>query len=344
VQADRRRQAVAGTDHAPADAGRRRRASAAGAVSALLGVVLFAWFIERVGAAEIWGGLRQVGWGLLAIVAIAGLRFLARATAWSLCLEPPHRLSIGQAFAGVVSGDSFGNLTPLGPLVGEPAKAAFVRRGVPLAPALTALAVENVIYTLSVAAMIAASMIALLFSFELPGTLRHASEAAVAAILLGLFAALWVLWRRPRILSRVFAALSPEGSAAHAKLDRVRGLEQEVYTFAARRRHLVAPILACEIGFHALGVLEVHVTWWLMQGSPPPLLTSFILEGANRLITVVFKFVPLQLGVAELGTGAFTTLLGYGPAPGATLAIVRKARIIVWTAVGTLLFVRRGFR
>lgn len=325
-------------------AGARGRISAAGAVTSVLGVALFAWFIQRVGPSEIWAGLRQIGWGLLVIVAIGGLRFLARATAWALCLEPPHRLSLPGAFAAVVSGDSFGNLTPLGPLVGEPAKAAFVREGVPLAPALTALAVENLIYTLSVAAMIAAAMIALLFSFELPLPFRHASEAAVAGILAALAISLWVLWQRPRIVSRVLAALAPHGSAIHSKLDHVRVLEQDVFTFATRRRAALVPILSCELGFHALGVLEVHVTWWMMQGAPPPLLTSFILEGANRLITVVFKFVPLQLGVAELGTGAFTTLLGYGPAPGATLAIVRKARILVWTAVGTLLFVRRGLR
>jgi hypothetical protein len=308
----------------------------------VVGVALFAWFIQRVGASEVWSGLRQIGWGLIAIVAIGGLRFLARAVAWALCVEPPHRLAIGDAFAAVVSGDSFGNLTPLGPLVGEPAKAAFVRGGVPLAPALTAIAIEALLYTLSVAAMIAAAMIALLFSFELPGRLRHASEAAVAAILAGLAVALWILWRRPRLVSRALAAVAPGGSAIHSKLDDVRALEQEIYTFATRRRAALLPILACELAFHALGVLEVHVTWWLMQGEAPPLLTSFILEGANRLITVVFKFVPLQLGVAELGTGAFTTLLGYGPAPGATLAIVRKARIIIWTAIGTLLLVRRG--
>ena len=53
-------------------------------------------------------------------------------------------------------GDALGNLTPLGPLVSEPAKAAFVRGRVPLGPALTALAIENMLYTLSVAAMIAA--------------------------------------------------------------------------------------------------------------------------------------------------------------------------------------------
>jgi hypothetical protein len=318
--------------------------SAAGVITSALGVALFAWFVQRVGPSEIWAGLRQVGWGLLLIVSIAGLRFLARAAGWAVCLESPHSLSLRDAFAAVLAGDSFGNLTPLGPLVGEPAKAAFVRGGVPLSSALTALAVENLVYSLSVAAMIAAAMMALLFSFELPGTFRHASEAAVAAILAALGVALWVLWRRPRIVSRGLGALAPDGSTLESKLDRVRALEHEVFTFASRRRAALVPLVAAELGFHALGVLEVHVTWWMMQGAPPPLLTSFILEGANRLITVVFKFVPLQLGVAELGTGAFTSLLGYGVAPGATLAIVRKARILVWTAVGTLLIVRRGLR
>jgi hypothetical protein len=323
---------------------RRRRATATGIIAAIVGVILFAWFVRQIGAVEIWTNVRQVGWGLAAIIAIGGLRFVARAAAWMLCLDPPHRLPLPEAFAAVVCGDAFGNLTPLGPLVGEPAKAAYVRDTVPLGPSLTALAIENLIYTLSAAAMIAAAMLALIFSFELPERLLEASEAIVAAIVLGLIAALAVLWWRPAILSRLLASVLPATSASHSRVERVRAVEQQVYAFLARRRAAALPIVGLELLFHALGVLEVHVTWWMMQGAPPPLLTSFILEGANRLITVVFKFVPLQLGVAELGTGAFTSLLGYGVAPGATLAIVRKARILVWTAVGTLLIVRRGLR
>ena len=59
-------------------------------------------------------------------------------------------------------GDALGNATPLGPLVSEPAKVAFVRDRVPLGVAFTALAIENLFYTLSVAAVIAAGTIALL--------------------------------------------------------------------------------------------------------------------------------------------------------------------------------------
>jgi hypothetical protein len=37
-------------------------------------------------------------------------------------------------------------------------------------------------------------------------------------------------------------------------------------------------------------------------------------------------------------------MLGYGPAIGGTLALVRKARVLFWVSIGTVLLVRRGAR
>ena len=321
---------------------RSRRITAVGTLGAALGVLLFAWFVRRVGTSEIWAGLREVGWGLILITAIAGLRFAARAFAWMACLERPHHLSFRNAFEAVVAGDTFGNLIPLGPLVGEPAKAAYVRGTVPLGAALTALAIENILYSLSAAAMIAAGTIVLLFTVDLPIQLRIVGQIAVVSITFAFVLLSWALWRRPAIVSRMLAMMLPSSSALHSRMDRVRAVEQDVYTFMKRRGGAVVPIGAAELTFHALGVVEVYVTWWLMLGSPTSWLTAFLLESANRLITVVFKFVPLRIGVDEAGTGQFTSLLGYGAAPGATLAIVRKIRIIFWALVGTSLLVRRG--
>ena len=71
--------------------------------------------------------------------------------------------------------------------------------------------------------------------------------------------------------------------------------------------------------------------------TPPTLLIAFILETANRLTNVVFKFVPMRLGVDEAGSALLTTVLGYTSATGATLALVRKVRMLFWTAVGRVL-------
>lgn len=319
-----------------------RRVTLTGIIAALLGIVLFAWYVRHAGAAEIWAKVVQVGWGLILIIALGGLRFAARAAAWAACVEPPDRLPFRRAFAGVICGDAFGNLTPLGPIVGEPAKVAYVRDTVRIGPALTALAIENLIYTISVAFMIAVSMAALVFWFPLPAAMRGASEIAIAFILLALVVAGLLLWRRPTIVSAALARLLPASGKIQARVDRVQAIEQEIYTFATRRREAVLPVVSAEVAFHALGVLELYVTWWMMMGSPPPVLIAFVLEGANRLVTVVFKVVPLRLGVDETSTGAFTQLLGYGPTPGVTLAILRRARVLFWVIVGTALLVRRG--
>jgi hypothetical protein len=315
-----------------------RKLNATGVLTAIGGLALLAWVISRVGAAEIAADLAQVGWGLLAVVAIGGLRFVLRAAAWQLCIDPPHKLRLADAFAAAVCGDALGNLTPLGPIVGEPAKAAFVRRRVPLGAAAAALTIENVLYTLSAAAMIAAGMVALVFFFRVPSALQSISEAAVAATLALFAVALWLLWRQPPLLSRALGA-TPR-LERHAS--RARALEMQVYSFALRSGSRLPLVATVEVGFHALGVAEVYLTLRLLGNAHPGLLTCFILETANRLIQVVFKIVPLRLGVDEAATAWFTRILGLGPTVGVALAIVRKVRMLFWTGIGALLLIREG--
>jgi hypothetical protein len=314
----------------------KRQITAAGLLTAAAGTALFIWLVQTW-PGEIWTGFQKIGWGLAWIFVLGGLRFAVRAAAWALCIEPPHKLRFFTAFNAVVCGDALGNVTPLGPLVSEPAKIACVRGHVGVATALTALAIENVIYSLSVAAMIGAGAIALLFSVELPRRLQEFSEIAIACIAVLFVAAAWVLWRRPAVVSRW-----PAGRLTAARIGKLRAVEEEVLTFASRRRETILPLVVLELSFHALGVVEKHLTLWLILGGPPPLLTSFIVETADRLITVAFKFVPFQVGVGEAGTGIITQLLGLGAAPGVTVSIVRKARMGIWALVGTALLVRRG--
>ncbi len=316
----------------------RRRVSATGVVTAAGGLALLVWVVRAVGVAEILADVRQVGWGLVIIVILGGLRFLLRAAAWRLCLDPPHRLQLRDAFAAVICGDAIGNLTPLGPLVGEPAKAAFVRGRVALTPALTALAIENLLYTMSAAAMIAAGMVALLVRFQLPDSVRGIGEAAIAGTFALFLAALWMLRRQPALVSRALGLAPP--LRKHA--DRVRRMEEEIYTFAARHRAALPALAAAEIGFHVLGVTEMYLTLWLLNVGGPLLLNAFLFETANRLITVVFKIVPLRLGVDEAASAGFAALIGLPQKTGLALAIIRKARMLFWAVAGGILLVREG--
>ena len=314
-----------------------------GIVSAALGIALFVWYVRRIGAAEIWDGLRSVGWGFIPIIAVAGVRFALRAWALTICLEPAARPQFGTVFAGVLAGDAIGNLTPLGLIASEPTKAAFIRRGGSIGPAIAAVAVETLIYTLSVAGMIAATTIALVLSFDLSAEMRRAAWIAIAVITSG-FVATAILRLAPAGDRRPPAVDGARRLANAGVIAKLHDLEQQIFSFASRRRDAIVPVVAAELTFHVLGVLEIALTLWLILGARPPLLTAFILEGANRLVQVVFKPVPLRAGVDEITTGTFTRLLEYGATLGATMAIVRKVRTIFWVLIGTMLLVRRGVR
>ena len=321
-----------------------RAFSAATVLSIAAGAALFTLVIWKVGPAEIGEGFRRLGWGIALVVMLGGLRFAARAAAWIACIDKPHVLPFAAAFGAVVAGDTLGNATPLGPVVGEPAKAAYVRRQVPVGAALTALAIENLLYSLSAAAMIAAGIVALLFAFELPAAVREISEIAIGVIGLIFVISMVALWRKPALLSRWLPLAGRPGGTLRSKAAKIRALESDIYTFASRRPGALATAIACEALFHALGVAEAFITIWLLTPDPQSslLLLAFIMEATQRLLTVVFKFVPFQIGVGEAGTAAFTKMLGQGEVLGTNFALARKARMAVWAAVGAVLLARHG--
>jgi hypothetical protein len=332
-------------DKHTAEQGTARRFTGAGAVFSLLGLALFAYFVLKAGPAAIWLQMRALGWGFLVILLVSAARPLVRALAWTRCFETTHALGFRDALTAYLIGDALGNVMPLGIVVSEPAKAALVRERVPLMASASALAVENLFYMLSVALFIFAGMTALLLRFPLPPRLRAASYATLGGILVVILFACVVVRRRWKFLSRTvefFAARGVGRRLAERSGARLGALEDRVYGFYERHGARFPSIMLCEACFHLAGVVEVFATLYFISDTRPTWLAAFILESVNRVITVVFKFVPMRVGVDEAGTSAFTKALGLGTTAGVTLAIVRKARVVVWTAVGVVLLVRRG--
>ena len=326
---------------------RNRKLARFGIVFALLGLLLFAYFVRKAGVSEITAGIRRLGFGFLLILAISAVRQIARSLAWTRCFESPHSLRFRDAFAARVMGDALGNIIPLASVaISEPSKAAFVTDRVPLMASLAALALENIFYSLSVVLLIFSGTAALLLSFSLPKPLRYASFGALAFTLVIAPLGYFIIRRQLRFLSGPMSFLSRRGIARAWMIEkgipRGRTLEDRIYGFYSRNSNRLISIFLLEVCFHLAGVAEIYVTLYFISSVPPTLLTAFILESVNRVINVVFKFVPLRTGIDEAGTGMLSKVLGFTTAIGVTLAIVRKARDIFWTAIGVALIVRRG--
>jgi hypothetical protein len=323
-----------------------RRPSLTGVLLAAAGLALLVWQVQLVGLDHIADGFRAVGWqGFLAILVLSLFRFTARSLAWiTLMARPgsaePRMVPLRSATAATISGDALGNLSFLSLLVSEPAKAFYVTRHVPAAEAFAALTAENLFYSVSVAAVILGGTITLLATFVLPDAFRFVVWLSLAVMGGVLALAVWLAHQRPALTVWVRKAL--RGRLTRL-LDKLQGLETQTYSALSTSPARLGTVLACEVAFHAASVTEAWLTLTLLQGSAS-LFNAFLLDTVNRLINVVFRAVPMRVGVDEVTTSGFAEMLGLGSPSGLTLALVRKARMLFWAGVGLALLGRRAIR
>ncbi|HUR21761.1 MAG TPA: lysylphosphatidylglycerol synthase domain-containing protein [Vicinamibacterales bacterium] len=316
-----------------------RRPTLVGVLLAVAGLALLVWQVRLVGLDHIADGFRAVGWlGFLAILLLSLFRFTARSLAWTTLMARP--VPLRSATAATISGDALGNLSFLSLLVSEPAKAFYVTRHAPAAEAFAALTAENFFYSVSVAAVILGGTITLLATFVLPDAFRFVVWLSLAAMGGVLAMAIWLAHKRPALT--VWARKALRGRLTRA-LDKLQSLETQTYSALSTSPARLAIVMACEVAFHAASVTEAWLTLTLLQGSAS-LFNAFLLDTVNRLINVVFRAVPMRVGVDEVTTSGFAEMLGLGSASGLTLALVRKARMLFWAGIGLALLGRRAIR
>jgi hypothetical protein len=323
--------------------GSRKGLTPLGIIFAVLGLALFTYFVKRAGIGQIADGIRRLGAGFLLIIAISAVRQIVRSFAWCLCVEEPYRLRFWDAFRARVMGDAIGTVLPFASFViSEPAKPALIRDRLPLMAGLSAIAIENIFYSLSVAVFISAGMIALLLSFSLPQGLRVGSFIVLGVILIVIVLGTLLVRRKVGFISGTAGFLHRRGLNAKW-IEKGRTLEDRIYGFYRNHQSRFLPIVLLEACFHLAGVCEIYVVLsFISPQQPPTFLTAFILESVNRVITMGFKFIPLRMGVDEAGTGKVSKVLLFTEVTGVTLAIVRKARDVFWTAIGMAFLMQRG--
>ena len=317
--------------------GRRVPARLLVAACTLGGAALFAWVVRRTGPADIVDGVQRVGWGLLAILALAGLRLALRAGAWRQCMPPGAGLSYGRAFSAFLAGDTAGTITPFGILASEPTKVFLTRHDLATRDSIASLAIENLLYTASVAVMVGIGLVVLLATVPLTAGWRWLLAAALAALAAGCA----VAWRLMR------GTWDERRGARAPWRQRVAAARQAVTGFAADYPGRLWRAFAFDAAFHALAVIEVWLTLKWLAGPPPPgfgeaglagggptVAQAVIFESVNRVIIVVFKFVPFRIGVDEALTGALAPVLSLNATAGVSLAVIRKVRGLFWAAVG----------
>ena len=306
----------------------------------LLGLGLFVVLLQRTGIGAIVTGFRLVGSGLILLAVTCGLRYWLRTVVWYYSIEPSQRwLGLFQLFKIRLAGETFGELMFAGLLMGESAKALAASRWLPGISAFSSLFIENLLFGLSVVVFLASGVVILLSSALFPArVLALALTLTVPLALSALFLFL-LLHYRWRLLGplldflenkpTIWGGLKPIAS-------QVRNFEDTVHAFYRDHQSLFFLLLGLEFTTHLVGVIEAYWTLHWIQGHGT-WLASFLVESANRLINSFFSIIPLRIGVDEGAMAVVLQAIGYPGSIGISLALVRKARLLVWMVPGMFL-------
>ena len=330
-------------------------------VSFVAGISLFVYLLRQTGLAALGDHLGALGWGFVVIIALSGVRNCLRAGSWYVAIEPSDRnIHFWTLMNVMLAGEAIKYLTATGPLLGEPAKAAMVRRQIPLLQGLSSVLVENLIYYLTVFVFMFAGLPALVRLAEVPGNVMLTGYIlmgfigiAVALTSLAIRNRWYILARGLEQLARLLAhrragqltnqapdqGREPERTGGRGRIEsiasQVRIVEDNLYTFYEHRRGAFYLIFSLNMVAHLINVVEVYVILTLF-GLPGSLLIGFLIEAVTKVINLVFFFVPTRAGVYESGNALLLQALGMSAAAGVALAIIRKLRAFVWVGYGLI--------
>ncbi|MBK9153934.1 MAG: flippase-like domain-containing protein [Chloracidobacterium sp.] len=321
------------------------RLKAIGGVLTIFGVSLFVFFVWSVGLNEVLSNIQKFGLlGFAVILIIYLCRIFLRGLAWKLSVYEPYRLGLRDTVPAVMIGEAMSAMIPLGILISGTSKAVAVRKKVPLVIGLSSVATENLFYSFTTSLFLTLGALTFVRNFPLDPGWTMTIDILIGVLLLLLIAGIVMVIKQWHFASEICELLYQRGFA-RGLLERgradVRLFENFIYGFYRRHPKRFLPISLCEAGFHALGVVEVwFILGRLMENASP--LNAFLLESVSRLITIIFKLIPFLIGVDEAGAEFVAETVAVGAGIGVTLAIIRKGRILFWTAVGLALILKRG--
>jgi len=302
-------------------------------ISFLLGFALFLYLLRRVGWDSLVHDFRLIGWFLVLILVLSGIKYVISAWAWAAAFFPEERQSWPTLFGYRLAGEAMNYLSIAGPLLGEPVKASLLR-GVGFAPALASTLLETTVNAIA-GSLVTIAGLAVLVGWHASGnTLRYAGTGAMLILLALGVGFLYALKYRLPFLTWPWQRLRHIAWLSSPKLgENLALIEGRMHRLSAERPGALGLIFLLSFVNQGLALLEIYAVI-IPLGITLKFSSVLVMEAFTKLAKALFFFVPARIGADEGSSAGIFALLGLAPTAGVTLALARRLRAIFWSAVG----------
>jgi phosphatidylglycerophosphate synthase len=302
----------------------------------------FFYLIWRTGPGKLWKSLSELGWGIILVIALAGVSHLARTWGWRLTLgDDQQKISFSRLVGLRLGAEAAAQLGILGQTVGDSVRVSRMSTEIPVASGLASVTLDRGLYVVTGIATTIAGILAALPLVALSHALRlYASLFAIALIAFLILTLLAVRKRLP-VLSwsaRIIARVPSFRKWMDSRYQLVQSVENALFDFHHKTPRAFWASFSLNLAAQCLAVSEVCLILWLM-GVKMGFFSALVIEALTKLVNVVGNFNPGNFGTYEGGTMLIGKMFGLSSATGLALGLSRRVRSLFWTAVGAVCLV-----
>jgi phosphatidylglycerophosphate synthase len=302
----------------------------------------FVYLVWRAGPSMLWKSLSELSWGIILVLALAGVSHLARTWGWRLTLgDDQHKISFSRLVGLRLGAEAAGQLGILGQTLGDSVRVSQISAEIPVATGLASVTLDRGLYVVTGIVTTIAGILAALPLVALSHALRlYASLFAFTLIAFLVFTLLAVRKRLPLLSwsARVIGRVPSFKNWMENRYVLVQSVEYSLFDFHHKTPGAFWASFSLNLASQCMAVSEVCLILWLM-GVKMGFFSALVIEALTKLVNVLGNFNPGNIGTYEGGTMLIGKMFGLSSATGLALGLSRRLRSLFWAAVGAICFV-----
>ena len=303
------------------------------------GLLILYFLFRAFGLEKIVQHFSEMGWRFGYIVGIHLFSNIGLAYALRLFIKQPFsgREFVKLVFARIAGGAT-SSINGVGAFAGEPLKAMYIKDFVPFNSGLAAVVMDRTVHSISVIFIFLTGIIVGLFMLDIP---LYVSLLSLTWILFVLFLMIILLKKQRDGFMEFLIGKIPkklrEKIMTEKRWETVKELDYEISALLSRENR---GKFCLSLGLHyflilIISTVEIFLIVRFIADVPgfTPLYAMFVYIFGFILTSAMF-FMPANVGTSEGSYSLALMMLGFDPALGLSIGIIRRFRSFTWAGIG----------
>ncbi len=318
-----------------------------------VGIAILFLMFRSFGVESTIDNIKDIGWrGFFIVCSIYFFSNIFLSYGWRVLINYPiPKFYFYKFFFARIAGDSTSSINALGAAAGEPLKALYVKDIVPFRKGLASVVLDRMIHIVSNVFMVFTGMFAAFFVLDdkFKGNVIVFVSVFLVFLLL-LYLSFKALKNQKKGFILNLLKKLPEyfrkRLLSEKNIERINKIDEEISYIFSSRDNLHHFYISLAMHYFAIiisGALEIY----LIVNYISPMVGLSLFQGLlvyifGFIATSALFFVPANVGTSEGAYSIALGMLGFNPALGLSVGIIRRFRTFVWAGVGIFILFYAG--